>query len=115
MRSRRFCACLFASLLVWNTTHRRVRADEETMTEAQAFIRSYEETVKPLNGIEDSMLDRMGALGMISVFDVEEVGADVLVAETNVQPLQSRHRANDRNRIRGRGTVPEPTFFRCPF
>ncbi|MCH2114184.1 MAG: M2 family metallopeptidase [Pirellulales bacterium] len=48
MRSRRFCACLFASLLVWNTTHRRVRADEETMTEAQAFIRSYEETVKPL-------------------------------------------------------------------
>ncbi|MCH2137752.1 MAG: transcription termination factor NusA [Phycisphaerales bacterium] len=43
-----------------------------------------EETVKPLNGIEDSMLDRMGALGMISVFDVEEVGADVLVAEVGM-------------------------------
>jgi N utilization substance protein A len=43
-----------------------------------------EETIKSLSGVEDSMLDRMGALGMISVFDVEEVGAEVLVAEVGM-------------------------------
>ncbi len=42
------------------------------------------ETVKPLANVDDAMLDRMGALGMISVFDVEEVGADVLVAEVGM-------------------------------
>lgn len=47
-------------------------------------LEAIEETVKPLSGIEDSMLDRMGALGMISVFDVEEVGADVLMAEVGM-------------------------------
>ncbi|MCH2135030.1 MAG: transcription termination factor NusA [Phycisphaerales bacterium] len=47
-------------------------------------LEALEDTIKPLNGIEDAMLDRMGALGMISVFDVEEVGADVLVAEVGM-------------------------------
>ena len=32
-------------------------------------------------GVEDETLDRMGALGMISVFDVEEVGDAVLMDE----------------------------------
>lgn len=40
-----------------------------------------EQTVKPIEGVTEQMLDRMGALGMISVFDVEEVGPEVLVAE----------------------------------
>jgi N utilization substance protein A len=47
-------------------------------------LEAIEETVKPLSGIEDSMLDRMGALGMISVFDVEEVGADILVNDVGM-------------------------------
>jgi N utilization substance protein A len=40
-----------------------------------------EKTVKPIEGVTEEMLDRMGALGMISVFDIEEVGAEVLEQE----------------------------------
>ena len=32
------------------------------------------------------MLDRMGALGMISVFDVEEIGEEALQAELEMSP-----------------------------
>ncbi|MEN0020752.1 MAG: transcription termination factor NusA [Planctomycetota bacterium] len=39
------------------------------------------ETLLPLEGITEEHVDRLAALGIISVFDVEEVGADVLVAE----------------------------------
>jgi len=42
-------------------------------------LETLEATVKPIEGIDDAMLDRMGALGMISVFDVEEVGVETLV------------------------------------
>ena len=42
-------------------------------------LEALEETVKQNEGIEPETLDRMGALGMISVFDVEEVGEGVLV------------------------------------
>lgn len=38
-----------------------------------------EETLKGVEGITDEMLDRMVALGLITVFDIEEVGASVLV------------------------------------
>ncbi len=37
--------------------------------------------VKTVEGVTDEMLDRMGALGMISVFDVEEIGEPILVDE----------------------------------
>ena len=37
-----------------------------------------EQTVRPIEGVTDEMLDKMGALGMISVFDIEELGEDVL-------------------------------------
>jgi len=40
-----------------------------------------EKTVKEVEGVTDEMLDRMGALGMISVFDIEEVGTGVLQEE----------------------------------
>ena len=38
-------------------------------------------TVKTVEGAVDEMLDKMGALGMISVFDVEEIGEPILVEE----------------------------------
>jgi N utilization substance protein A len=38
-----------------------------------------ESTVRQIEGVDDETLDRMGALGMISVFDVEEVGEGVLM------------------------------------
>jgi len=46
------------------------------------------ETIKAIEGMTDEMADRLAALGMISVFDVEEVGADALVTELGIpEPL----------------------------
>jgi len=45
-----------------------------------------ERTVKSVEGVTEEMLDRMGALGMISVFDIEEVGAQVLEEELGMSP-----------------------------
>ncbi len=39
------------------------------------------ETLKEVDGIEETMLDRLAALGIVSVFDVEEVGEEVLIGE----------------------------------
>ena len=52
-----------------------------TPAEFAAGLETLEQTVRPIEGVEDEMLDRMGALGMISVFDVEEVGNSILEAE----------------------------------
>jgi N utilization substance protein A len=49
-----------------------------TPAEFAKSLEVLEQTVRPMEGVTDEMLDRMGAMGMISVFDVEEVGADVL-------------------------------------
>jgi N utilization substance protein A len=40
-----------------------------------------EETLRQIDGVTDEMLDRMAVLGLISVFDIEEVGLDVLVEQ----------------------------------
>jgi N utilization substance protein A len=42
------------------------------------------ETLRPLPGVTDEMLDKIGALGMISVFDVEEIGPQLLVEELGI-------------------------------
>jgi transcription termination/antitermination protein NusA len=34
-----------------------------------------------VGGVTEEMIDKLGALGMVSVFDVEEVGAEVLMNE----------------------------------
>lgn len=39
------------------------------------------ETLKAIEGVEEEMLDRLAAMGIVSVFDVEEVGVEVLVTE----------------------------------
>ncbi|MBN8645914.1 MAG: transcription termination/antitermination protein NusA [Planctomycetes bacterium] len=44
------------------------------------------ETLKQVEGVTEEMLDRLAALGMISVFDVEDVGADVLAEELGIEP-----------------------------
>jgi N utilization substance protein A len=43
-----------------------------------------EETIKTIEGVDDTMLDRMGALGMISVFDVQDVGQNTLVNDVGM-------------------------------
>ncbi len=40
-----------------------------------------EQTMTVIDGVDEEMIDRLGALGIISVFDIEEVGAEYL-AET---------------------------------
>jgi transcription termination/antitermination protein NusA len=52
-----------------------------TPAEFSKSLEILERTVKPIEGITEEMLDKMGALGMISVFDIEEVGAEVLEQE----------------------------------
>jgi transcription termination/antitermination protein NusA len=42
------------------------------------------ETLKAIEGITDTMVDRLAALGMVSVFDIEEVGAEALVTELEI-------------------------------
>src|SRR6266850_1207144 len=55
-----------------------------TPAEFAKSLEILESTVKPIEGVTEDLLDRMGALGMISVFDIEEVGPDVLVDELGV-------------------------------
>jgi N utilization substance protein A len=44
------------------------------------------QTLTQIEGVTEEMLDRLAALGMISVFDIEEVGADVIVTELEISP-----------------------------
>jgi transcription termination/antitermination protein NusA len=57
-----------------------------TPAEFAKSLEVLEQTVKPIEGVTEEMLDRMGALGMISVFDIEEVGAGVLQDELGMSP-----------------------------
>ena len=41
-------------------------------------------TLLEIPGITEQMLDKLGALGMVSVFDIEEVGVEVLTAELGI-------------------------------
>ncbi len=43
-----------------------------------------EECLKSIEGVTEEMIDRLGALGVISVFDIDEVGADYLVETLNI-------------------------------
>jgi N utilization substance protein A len=55
-----------------------------TPSEFQKGLETLEQTVKTIEGVTEEMLDKMGALGMISVFDVEEVGEDVLIEQVGM-------------------------------
>lgn len=50
------------------------------------------ETLRSVEGITEEQLDRIAALGMISVFDIEEVGVDVLMEELEM-PQEVAERA----------------------
>ena len=52
-----------------------------TPAEFDKGLAAIEETLRPLAGFTDEMFDRMGALGLISVFDIEEVGVPMLTTE----------------------------------
>jgi len=62
-----------------------------TPAEFQKGLDTLAQTMLSIEGVEESILDRMGALGMISVFDVEEIGAHVLTGELGLsEELSSR-------------------------
>ncbi len=44
------------------------------------------ETLTQIEGVTEDKVDRLAALGMITVFDVEEIGAEVLEAELELTP-----------------------------
>lgn len=48
-------------------------------------------TMLSVEGVTEEMVDRLAALGMISVFDVEEVGAEVLINELGM-PEETAHK-----------------------
>ena len=52
-----------------------------TPPEFEKGLQTLQGAVKEVEGVTDEMLDRMGALGMISVFDVEEIGEQSLINE----------------------------------
>lgn len=41
-------------------------------------------TVQSVEGISEQMADKLAAMGMVSVFDIEEVGVDVLITELQI-------------------------------
>ena len=55
-----------------------------TPTEFAKGLEILGETLRPLEGVTDEMLDKVGALGMISVFDIEEIGPQILVEELGI-------------------------------
>ena len=55
-----------------------------TPTEFAKGLEILGDTLRPIEGVTDEMLDKIGALGMISVFDVEEIGMQILVEELGV-------------------------------
>jgi transcription termination/antitermination protein NusA len=55
-----------------------------TPEEFNKGLETMSQTLTTIEGINDEMVDRLAALGMISVFDIEEVGAEVLVNELGI-------------------------------
>jgi len=62
-----------------------------TPAEFAKSLETLEQTVKTIEGVTEAMLDRMGAMGMISVFDIEEVGPGVLQQELGMTEQLANH------------------------
>jgi len=61
-----------------------------TPAEFTKSLDTMEATLKQVEGLTEEQIDRLAALGVISVFDVEEVGADYLVEATGCTPEQGQ-------------------------
>ena len=55
-----------------------------TPTEFNKGLEIMAETIKAVPGVTEVHLDKLAALGMVSVFDVEEVGMDILINEVGM-------------------------------
>ena len=55
-----------------------------TPEEYQKGLEILWDTLKPVEGVTEEMLDRMAAMGIISIFDVEEIGRNVLEEDLEI-------------------------------
>ncbi len=58
-----------------------------TPAEFNASLDTLEKALRDVEGVDSQMIDKIVAMGMVSVMDVEEVGADPLVEELGVERL----------------------------
>lgn len=63
-----------------------------TPEEFNKGLETLQQTLLQVEGITEQMVDRLAALGMVSVFDIEEVGAEVLATELEI-PAEAAQRA----------------------
>ncbi len=56
-----------------------------TPTEFSKGLETMAGTLESIEGVTESMLDRLAAMGMVSVFDIEEAGVEVLAEELEVE------------------------------
>jgi transcription termination/antitermination protein NusA len=62
-----------------------------TPPEYNKGLEDLEKSLKTIEGVDEAMLDRMVAMGLINLLDIEEVGADPLVKEIEIaQELADR-------------------------
>ena len=64
------------------------------------------DALKPIDGVSEEMLDRMAAMGIISIFDVEEIGRNVLEEDLEF-PKQTADRCIERSIIRSKEVTIE--------
>lgn len=55
-----------------------------TQGEFTKGVETMYQTVQSIEGLTEQMTDKLAALGMVSVFDIEEVGAEVLMSELGI-------------------------------
>ncbi|MFO0858157.1 MAG: transcription termination factor NusA [Phycisphaerales bacterium] len=55
-----------------------------TQGEFTKGVETMYQTVQSVEGLTEQMTDKLAALGMVSVFDIEEVGAEVLMSELGI-------------------------------
>jgi len=54
-------------------------------------LETMSQTLLTVPGVDDKKVDKLAALGMVSVFDVEEVGHEVLMSELELDEASARH------------------------
>jgi len=62
-----------------------------TPDEFNKGIEIMSQTLLSMEGITEESVDRLIALGMVSVFDIEEVGSEVLIAELGIETEVAEH------------------------
>lgn len=73
-----------------------------TPEEFNKGLETLAETLLTVEGMQENMLDRLAALGMVSVFDIEEVGIQVIMTELEIDEATANkvlETASDRAKV----------------